>query len=700
MRRKLAAVVQTRGSEREVKYRSGVLLVVACATWGTALACYTRTLDEPEPVNPPSDGTGAGTPSHGGDGNASGVGNGAGGSAGTTPEVAPEIDLAGGGGLGGTGGAVTGPTPVIPLRLPSSCALVGYSEQLAPIGNSAGDSTWKQITRPPAGLAFTEATGRIEGVASESGTFDVEFRPSKSEPTLLRIEIGMRDVCWLAHLDSTEPGGSERGELHLRDVLLTRDIALSAEGPILDFAFSPDGRHIAARAGSPVAQQIVLYNLPESPLEQTSIVATAVAFPCGTPAITEPCTIIDYAWSPDSARLAVALSGSTGEQALSGVDVANPAEPWLSVGSIDWEGTERTLQFSEQLIWGGSDWFAFVGLELGVPAADSQVLHTARLEGGALRVWALTSEYGQAPTLRAAPTGLIATYDDSTGVLTSLTRESDVGSGIIPRAFPGMLSPSGRLAALTTEDSRLQIMALADPDGALLESARGACTEVLAWSERIEPEGVERILCRAGQRLRILDHVDANPASAAAARLEALEGIDIGAVGNLLTTPRAFSSSGRFLLLADAEDGRFSLIDLFLMQRDDGLPSGLPAEVEFAPTRDALSLADSFSLIEYELPRWLSLSRAYGTRGGAGPALGPLCNENFWIDPVNWCGAPRIDNHFLYSSDSESMLLEGPRGTLSFADLGVTPQRESVQLTERLAPCAEPCRRKPYAFRP
>jgi hypothetical protein len=594
------------------------------------------------------------------------------------------------------------PPAVTLLELPAPCAGIAYREELQPV--EPGPHTWSQASEPPEGLRFDPETGILSGVPRAGGRLQVTSSTGSSE-TRIDIDLALRDSCWFALLSQSTP--AEPPQLHLRDVFLTQDTVLGGGEAVRDFAFSPDGAWLAFRAGSELSQQLFLYAIPAEPDGVLPAMALPAAFDCASAPASGQCSVLEYAWSPDSRRLAVALRSSEGNDAVSVLDAAG-ATASLPLFTVDGFGTPQELRFAGQLTWGGADWFGFWGLEAGVPAEESQVFHLATLDAGKPALSALLAEFGAGPRLRSIPTGLALSYADST-VITALGKSAGAAPITLRRA-PGVLSPSGRYVATASDEGRLQLRELlteqSGETASPLESARDSCGAIVAWSAQLEP-GSERILCTQGTRLRSFEVVSAAP-FAGGARLEPEAGVELGATPNLLATRRMFSATGRFLLLADASTRQLSLLDLLLGKADDGLPFEWPAVMEFALTRDTLALASGESWAEYGLPRSLGLQRTYSTSadavggaiGGATPAPGALCSESFWQDPERWCGAPAVAAHWQYSPRSQSLLLEGPQGQLTIADLSLMPQRDARPLDGALQPCASPCRATRYAFRP
>jgi hypothetical protein len=582
------------------------------------------------------------------------------------------------------------------LHLPAPCAGIPYTEVLhSPAQGPDQDAlTWKLLSDLPRDLHFDATKATLSGTPVEGGSWRVSASASDGSTTIYTVDSSLRDNCWFAEL--TQAAADEPPQLHLRDVFLTSDVVLGASEPVRDFAFSPDGAAIAFRAEAGGQLGLFLYLIPETSSLGPAAQASPISFDCSGSAA---CSVLEYAWSPDSRRLAVALRDAAGNDYLSGLDRASPAQPWPSTSRVSWFADQVPLLFSEQLTWGDQDWFGFWGLEAGVPAEEYQVFHYAVVaEGQPLAVTALPAEYGPGPHLRALSPGVALSYADSR-VITSIQRGAGEDS-FVPGRTRGMLSPSGRLVGFANEDGRLQLSDPAQPELAPLESERGACSEIVGWSRRVDPSGVERVLCSSSSDLRVLDYVAGATGGALPPRIDPPGGTVIGTAGNFVATRRAFSPTGRFLLLADATSGNFSLLDLFTGNADTGLPLRLPAELAFAPTRDALAFANTESWIEFALPRSLNITRAYSTFGGAAPAIGALCEESFWQDPEGWCGAPDVSVHWSYSAQEQSMLLEGPVGSLSLIDLSVDPQRDAHPLAGVLPACPSPCRTKPYAFRP
>jgi hypothetical protein len=584
--------------------------------------------------------------------------------------------------------------------LPAPCADIPYQTRLAaPDGNS-----WALLAAPP-GFTFDAATGVISGQpkAGDGGNLDLELRDGSGLPRArATFDLSLRRDCWLAYLSENTP---EPARLHFRDVFLTQDIVLPAGGStdaVLDFKFSPDGAWLAFRAGAPTQYRAFLYSTRLRPAAG----ATLIDFGCNTSDANVGCSVLDYAWSEDSRRLAVVLSGDSAEQDyLSGVDVAETASlPWPLLGQAAWGAESVPLDYHRQLVWVGSSWLGFLGVNVNspeplLPDAFYAVDVTRRAEGSVLE--GLRGSPSSPPTpgswLRAASAGLAVVYnaaaEDEEDKYVEFHGRSSAPEEAAPYAFHnGQLSPSGLWIAHIDDDARLQLFDVASAVAPAAQTDVNACSELVAWSDRVEPRALERIACKYGQDIRIFDY------SADPPRLEQLQGNELAFEASLRGARRAFSPSGGLLVLSDAEQGNFSLVDVSRAAPsivEPPLHFDGPAELQMVPDTEAVALSNASALIEYSLSARGYRDAAYDTLTGAPRSA---CHEFFWEAPESWCGAPRVPGHLVYSGDSKSLLFESAVGTLLLAqpDVGAVPE----MLTKALPACGVDCPTRRYSFKP
>jgi hypothetical protein len=208
----------------------------------------------------------------------------------------------------------------------------------------------------------------------------------------------------------------------------------------------------------------------------------------------------------------------------------------------------------------------------------------------------------------------------------------------------------------------------------------------------VEGTGLERIACVVESGLQLFDYLD-SPSRIVAAGSIALNRSLVGA-------RRAFSPSGQSLAFGDAE-GRFAVFDLsqFAPTPDPEVVSPVfpdpPVELEFPEGREVVAMSDTGFFLESAL---LGSSAAAGSFIFRDLATRSPCQESFWEKPLQWCGAPHIVNHFTYSKDAKSLMLEDSVTGLKLAQPG---EANNLRLlTEALSPCGAGCAAKPYSFQP
>lgn len=193
-----------------------------------------------------------------------------------------------------------------PDALPDACLGNFYAEALTAAGGEP-PYLWSALSVPP-GLHFDAESALLSGVPEGDGVLELQLSDERGRTLLRSYDLHARERCWLAYLAS-EP--APRLEL-VDPVLLERQPEsarreLPAEGadPVLDFQFSPDGRHIAYRIASAVGPVLQLANLASGEAQAIELGGAVSA----------------YAWSTDSATLAAAFT-SAQQPRLGGVDVA------------------------------------------------------------------------------------------------------------------------------------------------------------------------------------------------------------------------------------------------------------------------------------------------------------------------------------------------------------------------------------------
>lgn len=594
------------------------------------------------------------------------------------------LGLGGQGGLGGLGAGGAG-------RLDN---VGGNAAQGATADAGAGANA------PDAG-GGSAAAGSGGREPTDAPTF--AGRPSSCDPAAPEQELRNQSGCWFAYLSEDAPT-----RLHFRDVFLRDDLVLpeaAGVGSVIDFEFSPDGDWIAFRALAPSGPRLFTYRARGS----EGSAAAQIDFDCsdaeplgdaGAPA---PCGVLDYAWSGDSRHLAVVLNGTSPGQdylsGLSGFDAeSGPGAPWPAQSSALWVADETPLDYREQLVWVDSEWVGFLGPELGSSSPTLKLaLYGASASGlrqGSEPVEANPQMLGPEGTRLRSSSGGALMIEPAGAVEASAMSFHQAGSFTMIHA--GWLSPSGAWVASIT-GGELEIYDVRDdfdPVAASASEAGGvACSAILSWSAPVEEQGLERIACAAGAEVAFYDfHYGQSP--------KWLEHAGSVSLAPAVGERRAFSPSGKWFVLSRAEQGGFAFVDLSgpaPAVSPTPVRVGAPAELSFPPSEHGLAnISDLRGVAEYPLPGAQSARGSAFLFQAARPRRS--CEEDFWMAPGNWCGAPRAAQHLEYGADSSRFLFEESFGTLKLARPGAAPDAELV--TERASSCSGDCPRTPYAFQP
>jgi hypothetical protein len=397
------------------------------------------------------------------------------------------------------------------VRLPAACLGAPYRASLAADDVTAASYAPSATSPLPDGLKLDGQTGELSGVPAAVGRFAVEVADAEGAPrVLLDVVLEERQDCWLAYLSAAD--GPAR--LHFASVFLDPQFdvalpaALEAGQSVLDFEFAPDGRWIAFRVGAESSYHLELYSTALDELGRLSTASTRVPFACPDASPDAGCGVLDYAWSADSRRLAVVLGGTTPEDDLTAIDVERPDAPWPTLGTASFLGGSIPFDYRDQLVWVGSEWLGTMAADPDFPTEPSETLYAAFVadDGRSFERLAPTSATVGRGTLRAVPAGLLVS-NEGTRENTLVSFGADLASAgdDTQRGRFGRVAPSGLLLGDASDDARLQVWPLDDAEAAPLESGRDECSDIVAWSSRVEATGLERIACRSDDALTIFD---------------------------------------------------------------------------------------------------------------------------------------------------------------------------------------------------
>jgi hypothetical protein len=541
-----------------------------------------------------------------------------------------------------------------PDALPDACLGNFYAEPLTAAGGEP-PYLWSALSVPP-GLHFDAESALLSGVPEGDGVLELQLSDQRGRTLQRRYELHARERCWLAYLAS-EPVP----RLELVDPVLLerqpesarRELPEQGADPVLDFQFSPDGRFIAYRIASAAGS---------ARLELASVAgAEAQALELGG-------AVGAYAWSPDSATLAVAYTRAQ-QPRLGGVDVAGGGRLLESRAVA---GVPSRLS-----------WYDATHVALLTPDPEVSSLYwlsTAERSADGYSAPVAHADVGFSPAAQPiAGAGGVFVSDPGSN---SLEFFPSTGEAPSAQASAAVVAPSGAFVGLARDGALqvfrpLQSSALADPASVPFASAAG-CDSLLAWGQVRQ-----RIACAAsveGAAALALFEVGSDGALSSST----LPLAGLGASGQR----RAFSQSGRWFAAASAD--RLVVVNTSGRTRLWGaVPNTLlgtaPGALVFSPDESSLLIGAGNALELLDLtadapaPRQLSAS-ALGGGGG--------CSERF-LDG-QWCGSTALDAAPVWSSDSRWVAFPTALGTLELID--VRPGAESAPALAPDSACSEACR--------
>lgn len=571
------------------------------------------------------------------------------------------------------------PVELVPA-LPAPCRGSEYAAELI-VHNGKAPYVWKPVSLPE-GLTFDVDSQRISGIPHTAGSVTVQVEDGAGRTVQASFELEPRDSCWLAYV-SAESGVAR---LQLFDPVLRARRALPDDplvGPVVDFAFSPDGRFVAYRTlGEPGTERVRV-------LEMSTFREQELPFE----------SVSAYTWSTDSASLVVAyvedqvryLGGIDAAQAISGGSSGTPIEFPL-LGSTPAAVDVGPFLFADAQVAFFSD------------SPPTQTVSVTRLLQGAFTTPSTLSEqYLPGATIRPAAEGFFVI---PTGTFVLAYYGADGAAGVphdqVPRELRA-IAPSGRyLARVDAPDLELfRAEEASYRDDPPTDSASG-CSAILAWAE-----GRERIACATEvDGFGVVSLFDVDTTTHELVPLEeAVRGNYEYPLGAHVQRRRLFSrSGGRFLFTTDDR--------VYAATLDEGTPRielEIDATVPLPPNDNSFS-ALSFSPNEhfFLVHRGARLrvveleseaNRVDETLADDLP-ISERCEEDFRNVGSGYCGSEGPLKSYEWSSDSNWVVFQSDSGSLQVFDLRFWELREfdTIPVMES---CAGDCPgRGAFAFQP
>jgi hypothetical protein len=591
------------------------------------------------------------------------------------------------------------PGPSITLQsLRAACNALPYSGQLIASGGQE-PYTYRLSTTSDFTLG---SDGALSGTPLGAGLRSLRVEVVDAEATTVEVPLRLqvREHCWVAYL-SRETGTSR---LHLTDVRATtrKVFPALAEGAreAFDFAFSPDGRFLAFRAGADAASAALYLLNPDASEAQVVPFAAPVAA---------------YAWSGNGEYLAVILRGAGDDWFLSGLEVPD-AVPGSSIEPGDLWPLQAT-NYRRELGWIGDAAVVYVGQAFSGSPPEPDLQETVYVAGRLSTGFTAPRPSGDI-RLEQADGKLFETRN---GVI-ALQSQTAPDLVFFQTFFPteGDVLRSNDAAVLWLDDSetpalwwsddrqyvarldaqrRLELFSIDSEERNALSEL--PCGEVVAWRTLADRE---RIVCvesggcvEATERpqLRVFDFF---PGSRALAER------DIAGCAQTRfadDAPRSISSAGNWLVFDTGMS--FSTASLGGTLR---LPTSTATSSRAPGDRAYLVSPDESALLWQAGDRlwWKSplqdspeedeLTNLDAAEGAALRAMTSpdRCEPAFLSSPERWCGGATLHDNARWSADSLSVLFKAASGTLWVADTSVRDARALVQpLSSENASCANGC---------
>jgi WD40 repeat protein len=545
--------------------------------------------------------------------------------------------------------------PIAEGALPSPCIGAAYGEALSVEGGEP-PYVWSELSAPP-GLSFDPESQRIEGVAQGDGELAVAVTDDVGHTIRQSYAVQARGKCWLGYLASA-PGPTRLelvdGRLLGRQPENARRVFPSEASPepVLDFAFSPDGRFIAYRVGAEAgALRVELARTLDGRVQ----------------ALDAGGAVSGYAWSRDASTLAVVYSAG-GASRLRAFDVTavdtSPAAAGTPLSGVRRLSASPVSSVDSALTAYDVQRWAFLSrdpsaLELRRP------ITTAR-EAGGFGAPALHPEvaFSSAARLLGAPGGVFVA-DPDTGLHQFYP---SAGGAPVAHAADAVVSPSGAFTGLARA-AALDIFRASDASDGGAAPAFGAsgCSTLLAWaSER------ERVACafvRDGRnQVAFFDLPAPGGSVGAIAPMPEAYTYQAGAHAG---HRRAFSPSGSWFAFSTDENLYVARVEASGARLALALPASslgaTPASVSFSPDERLLVVGagNTLSLVDLE--------QGQGSLRALSPSavFDGACGERFVDGADQFCGSAALPGDPSWSTSSDLVAFRSSLGTLQLIDLSL-----------------------------
>ena len=576
----------------------------------------------------------------------------------------------------GSSATSTGGMIIVPGSLPEPCRRDRYSTAIGVRGGVAPYS-WSVTTTTGTWAAQVIANAADSGLATLSGDpdgkaeFAVTVTDHAGHAKSTSYSVSPRRACYFANIEPSDGGP----RLALRDPLLgiVATGKLLNNHAVLDFQFSPDGRLLAYRYSD---------NEPNASNAHLSVLDLMAMQ--DRPLDLQETSVTNYAWSPDSAVLAVALTASN-ESKLGGAKFTFSGS---GVQITPLEAVLAAYPIQSNLLWVGTQlvtYFSKADLELGAPpsANVSATFYAPLLDVGFdLPLPIYDAFFKKGFGAKQAPGGLFVTSpNDQKSFYNSVTLDNPFEVD----HSTNYVDPGGRYSA-RVKDKTLELFAATDGRHVFETSGTSQatnCPKLLSWAR-----DRERVVCVANAseadltwgELRIFDvgsttPLELSPTVLKGACRKDAQGVPIGAQcsqseydvseASSSAQPRLLSASGRWLAVvtgansgaagylywADLDSTPASLARKF---DTSGTAANEPVALAFSPSERFLLRQNGSALWAHYLPAGANDAGDFAlTKNGLSADVTAPCVDDYIGGPSRWCGGANDNAAYTWSPDSE-----------------------------------------------